>query len=69
MKALAGNTAGECDFLAVRIPNSLAWTLGRREGQTTGIAAVKANPSQHGLYTQTDLNDAMEAFNDAGVAV
>jgi hypothetical protein len=24
---LAGNTAGECDFLAVRIPNSLAWYL------------------------------------------
>ena len=27
MKALAGNTAGECDFLAVRIPNHDAWHL------------------------------------------
>jgi hypothetical protein len=27
MKALAGYTTGECDFLAVRIPNHDAWYL------------------------------------------
>jgi hypothetical protein len=38
------------------------------EGRTVGIEAVKANPSQHGLYTQADLNASVASSKTAGIA-